>query len=94
MTDTCVIYKDCLDEILRHALEAYPEECCGIIIDGRDVQVVRRFKNIQNRLHEEDPVRFPSSAAIAYTVDRAEADSAFSSIKENRQVLTAFYHSH
>ncbi|WP_420266447.1 Mov34/MPN/PAD-1 family protein [Candidatus Magnetominusculus dajiuhuensis] len=95
---TCVIHKNCLDEIFIHAMEAYPEECCGIIIDGGvnggAGQFVLRFQNIQNRLHEEDPLRYPFSASIAYTVDRAEAERAFSSIKENGQTLTAFYHSH
>ncbi|MBF0488261.1 MAG: Mov34/MPN/PAD-1 family protein [Nitrospirae bacterium] len=94
MTMTCVIHKNCLDEIFRHAQEAYPEECCGIIIDGSGCQFVRRFQNIQNLLHEEDPLRYPFSASIAYTVDRAEAERAFTSIKENGQILTAFYHSH
>ncbi|MBF0553308.1 MAG: M67 family metallopeptidase [Nitrospirae bacterium] len=98
MTMTCVISKNCLDEMFRHALEAYPEECCGIVINGSingvDGQFVRCFQNIQNRLHLEDPLRYPSPASIAYTVDRADADSVFSSIKENGQTLTAFYHSH
>lgn len=98
MTHTCVIHKNCLDEIFRHATETYPEECCGIIIDGGiddgEAQVVHRFENIQNRLHKEDPLRYPFSASIAYTVDRAEAERAFTSIKENGQILSAFYHSH
>ncbi|MCG6552149.1 MAG: M67 family metallopeptidase [Candidatus Magnetominusculus sp. LBB02] len=91
---TCVIHKDCLDEMFRHAQQAYPEECCGVILDGGQRQVVRRFENIQNRLHKEDPLRYPFSAAIAYTVDRAEAEAAFSSMRENGQTLCAFYHSH
>ncbi|KWT82481.1 Mov34/MPN/PAD-1 family protein [Candidatus Magnetominusculus xianensis] len=98
MTDTFVIHNTVLDEIFRHALEAYPEECCGVIIngtvDGEERQVVRRFQNIQNYLHKEDPLRYPFTASIAYTVDRKEADSVFALIKENGQTLAAFYHSH
>ncbi|MBF0456507.1 MAG: Mov34/MPN/PAD-1 family protein [Nitrospirae bacterium] len=95
MTDTCHIHKNCLDEMFRHAIDAYPEECCGIIIgDGDAAQVVHRFENIQNRLHKEDPLRYPFSASIAYTVDRAEADRAFSLMRINGHTLAAFYHSH
>ena len=41
--------------MLAHARETHPEECCGAVrrAGGRDV--VRRFTNVQGRLHRERP---------------------------------------
>ncbi|MBF0319134.1 MAG: Mov34/MPN/PAD-1 family protein [Nitrospirae bacterium] len=91
----CVIGKAALDEIFGHASETYPDECCGIVTGiGALGSETRRFQNMQKTLHKEDPLRYPFPASIAYTVDRAEAERAFASIKEKGQELVAFYHSH
>ena len=54
-----------LQEIYRHAIEAYPDECCGFVrASGR----VHRAVNNQDALHAEDPVRWPRSARHAYSL--------------------------
>jgi proteasome lid subunit RPN8/RPN11 len=54
-----------LDEIYRHAAEAYPNECCGFIRANGEVH---RAVNHQDVLHAEDPVKWPRSARRAYSL--------------------------
>ncbi len=88
------LIKDVLDNIYQHALKEYPDECCGIITGKSDRQTVHRCNNIQNRLHQEDPARYPRNAHTAYTIDRNEFDSIKSSAKKQGEIIIAFYHSH
>ena len=63
--------KEQLDEIHRHALEEYPNECCGIVVGDpghNDDNVVHRCENIQNKLHEKDPENFTRDARTAYNI--------------------------
>lgn len=50
--------------IYRHAVEAYPNECCGFV---RASGQVHRALNNQDALHAEDPVRWPRTAREAYS---------------------------
>lgn len=81
-------------EIYKHALQEYPEECCGIVTGDRNKQTVHACKNIQNRLHAKDPERYPRDARTAYYIEREKADKIISyAVKSGREVV-AFYHSH
>lgn len=86
--------KAVIDEIYQHALKEYPDECCGIITGKGERQTVHRCNNIQNRLHKEDPARFPRNAHTAYTIDRSEFDTIILSAKKQGEIIIAFYHSH
>jgi hypothetical protein len=57
-----------LAAIRAHACEAYPDECCGLIVERDGREGVVRVTNIQNELHAQDPGQFPRTAAIAYTM--------------------------
>lgn len=81
-------------EIYAHALEETPFECCGVITGNRDEQKVYPCENIQNRLHEEDSVRYPRDARTAYFIDRDDFDWIISRANENGDHILAFYHSH
>jgi proteasome lid subunit RPN8/RPN11 len=81
------------EEIAAHAVETFPHECCGLIVErGADVRVVR-VTNIQNQRHAEDPERFPRTAEIAYTMG-PEATPELIDHERGRAVIRAFYHSH
>ena len=86
--------KNIIDKIYDHALEEYPEECCGIITGTNDNQTVHICNNIQNRMHAEDPARFPRDARTAYFIDRTEFDSIISSSLKKGEHVLAMYHSH
>lgn len=83
-----------LDEILAHARATHPEECCGAVIaeGGRDL--VRRFTNIQSRLHAEDPAAYPRGAETAYTPEPKELLAAVREGEAAGAELKLFYHSH
>ncbi|MDO8281585.1 MAG: M67 family metallopeptidase [Thermodesulfovibrionia bacterium] len=88
------INKDIIDRIYKHAVESYPDECCGIITGKDDLQILHRCSNIQNELHADDPEGNPRDARTAYAIDRAEAGKIYSEAKENSRDVIAFYHSH
>ncbi|MBF0337052.1 MAG: M67 family metallopeptidase [Nitrospirae bacterium] len=80
--------------ICNHAIEAYPDECCGIITGNSDQQTAHACQNIQDTLHQQDPIRYPRTARIAYTIDPKEADRVISQALQDGQDVLAFYHSH
>jgi proteasome lid subunit RPN8/RPN11 len=83
-----------LEEIKYHALETYPDECCGIITGNTHQQNVHRCQNIQNRLHAEDPARYSRDARTAYAIDRKVAEKIYADAKNNKEEIIGFYHSH
>jgi proteasome lid subunit RPN8/RPN11 len=82
-----------LDALHAHAREAYPDECCGMIITRNGREEVVRVSNIQNALHEQDPRQFPRTAAIAYTMG-PESAPVLMAAERGELILRAFYHSH
>lgn len=86
--------EDTINKIHEHSLKEYPDECCGIITGSGDNQTVHLCENIQNRLHSEDPARFPRDARTAYSIERGEFNRVISYADENNQEVLAFYHSH
>lgn len=87
------ITKASLDAIKAHALETYPNECCGIIVDRNGRQEVVRVTNLQDELHAKDPAQFPRTAKTAYTMG-AEAAPVLLAAERGELRLHAFYHSH
>jgi proteasome lid subunit RPN8/RPN11 len=83
-----------LEAILAHARETHPEECCGAVLEigGRDV--VRRFTNIQDRVHREDPAATPRGAETAYTPEPKELYAVLAESEAPGARLKIFYHSH
>ncbi len=88
------ISKNVIDKIGRHALNTYPDECCGIVTQNKTDQAVHECTNIQNRLHAEDPALHQRDARTAYAIDRKEAEKIFSDAKAGGAEVIAFYHSH
>jgi len=86
--------RETLEEIDRHAREAYPHECCGAVLDVAGREAVRRITNIQDRLHAEDPVRHPRDARIAYFMDPKELYGVLREAEATGRPIRAFYHSH
>ena len=86
--------KETIEKIYEHALQEYPFECCGVITGNADDQVVHICENVQNRLHSEDPVRFPRDARTAYFIERSKFDRIISTANENGDDIVALYHSH
>jgi proteasome lid subunit RPN8/RPN11 len=88
------ISRAALDEIFAHARATHPEECCGALLGGAGGDVVRRFTNVQGRLHRDDPAAHPRDAATAYTPEPVELFAVLREAETPGTVLKAFYHSH
>ena len=84
-----------LHDVRRHCREAYPDECCGVIVgmDGGGTRVIR-VRNIQDEMHEKDPLAYPRTARTAYTGHPADLRAALDLADEPGCSLVAFYHSH
>jgi proteasome lid subunit RPN8/RPN11 len=91
------VAKKHLEQIHDHAVEEYPYECCGIIIgkpgSGKDT-VLYRCTNIQNKLHEQDPVMFVRDARTAFYIDPGELMRIIKEAENRGMNITTFYHSH
>jgi proteasome lid subunit RPN8/RPN11 len=81
-------------DIARHAVDAFPEECCGVIVSNGKSDNVRRCTNIQNTLHARDPQTYPRDATIAYAMDVKELESIIKEADASGARIKAFYHSH
>ncbi|HEV8344243.1 MAG TPA: M67 family metallopeptidase [Candidatus Binatia bacterium] len=86
--------REAWDEIYRHAIDAFPEECCGVVIYGGEKDQIRRCRNIQNMLHALDPQTYPRDATIAYAMDVKELESILKEADASGARIKAFYHSH
>jgi proteasome lid subunit RPN8/RPN11 len=76
------IPRQLLDEVIAHALEDAPNECCGIIAsrDGEAVQVHR--------------ARNAAASPLRYEIDGMEQYRIQSAIEDAGMDLGAIYHSH
>ena len=94
MDDRLTLERAALDDILAHARADHPKECCGAVLarDGHDV--VRRFTNIQDRLHAEDPATYPRGAETGYTPEPRELYAVVDEGDAPGARLKVFYHSH
>jgi proteasome lid subunit RPN8/RPN11 len=85
-----------LEEMLRHAREAHPDECCGAVVtrEGRDE--VWRLRNAQDELHAQDPGRHPRTARTAYALGREDVERVDAATLADAEIggLKAIYHSH
>jgi adenylyltransferase/sulfurtransferase len=89
-------------ELLRfcfaRAAEGYPEEVCGVLAgpesDPRDVTAAHPVRNILNRLHGEDPQRYPRQATHGYVLDPKEHMLLERKLSQDGQAIRVIYHSH
>jgi adenylyltransferase/sulfurtransferase len=80
-------------DVAAHAIESYPNECCGFLVRRSDRQDVVRMTNTQDARHAEDPARFPRTAATAYTMG-PDVVPVLISHDRGDLVIEAIYHSH
>jgi proteasome lid subunit RPN8/RPN11 len=92
---TTTISRAAMHDVRRHCREAYPDECCGVIVGlpGNATRVIR-VRNIQDEMHEKDPVAYPRTARTAYTGHPSDLRAALDLAEDEGCRLVAFYHSH
>lgn len=75
-----------MDEILRHAAECFPAECCGILAGGKI-----EAEYIVDRVY---PTRNILESSFEYRVDPEEQVKIFEDAEANGLEVIGFYHSH
>ncbi len=85
----CVsISSDFLEAMRRHAVSAYPEECCGFLIGQEE--------GSERTIHRVDPVvnRVGSERERRYVISSGELRSLEAELHGTGFLVVGFYHSH
>jgi proteasome lid subunit RPN8/RPN11 len=78
------------------ARRCHPEEACGFLLGPAEAELcdeARACQNQQNRMHAQDPERFPRDATTAYCLSLRDIRFLEESAKGSRPVKI-IYHSH
>ena len=78
---------------MAHAAAAFPDECCGMIVERDGHLSAVPVTNVQNQKHAESPEQFPRTAKTAYTMG-PEAAPVLVDHDRGRLTIRAIYHSH
>jgi len=82
-----------LEAIRRQALEEYPRESCGVILEQGRLRRILRCRNIQDALHAKDPQRHPRDARTAYFIDPQDL-LRIGRLEGEGFAIAVIYHSH
>jgi len=84
VNNTMIITRNSMEEIYRQVKEAYPNECCGILLGRtKDVDEIKAVENInKDRLRD----RYEMSPRGIYEIDKYARAKGFG--------IIGFYHSH
>ena len=88
------LHRDTTIQINSHAMEEFPNECCGVILTDGVQEFVRRCTNVQNERHAEDPETYPRDARTAYLMDPNDLIRIHREVDTEGKQIKAFYHSH
>jgi [CysO sulfur-carrier protein]-S-L-cysteine hydrolase len=82
-----------LEAIRRQAVEEYPRESCGVILEQGRLRRIVRCRNIQDELHAKDPQRHPRDARTAYFIDPKDL-LRIGRLEGEGYSIAVIYHSH
>ncbi|MBW2289798.1 MAG: Mov34/MPN/PAD-1 family protein [Deltaproteobacteria bacterium] len=85
-----------LNELYTHALESWPEECCGLILGVGDDRYQRlvRCRNEMTHRHQTDPIAYPRDGREAYYMNEHDYLREIEKADAEALSVTAVYHSH
>ena len=85
-----------VSELLGHARETHPEECCGLIVGtGRErYRRLVRCRNEMTQLHQADPLQYPRDGRSAFWMNEADYMQTREEAEAAGEQVTAVYHSH
>lgn len=93
-----VFARSTLANVEAHAVECYPDECCGLMTgpasEARLVDEVRREVNEADKYHALDPVTFPRTARTYFKLNELRASRAFDAGRAAGRPVKVIYHSH
>ena len=82
-----------LEAVRRQAVEEYPRESCGVILEQGQLRRLVRCRNIQDELHAKDPQRHPRDARTAYFIDPKDL-LRIGRLEGEGYEIAVIYHSH
>ena len=82
-----------LEAIRRQAVEEYPHESCGVVLEQGRLRRIVRCRNIQDTLHAKDPQRHPRDARTAYFIDPQDL-LRIGRLEGEGFAIAVIYHSH
>ena len=82
-----------LEAIRRQAVEEYPRESCGVILEQGRLRRIVRCRNIQDELHAKDPNKHPRTAHDAYYMDPEDLLRVMR-LERDGFSIAVIYHSH
>ena len=92
------ITREVLAELEAHALETYPNECCGFVSgpasEPQLLDASQREVNEADKYHKLDPVTFPRTARTYFKINELRAAKAFSAGEQAGRPIKVIYHSH
>ena len=85
-----------LNEILAHAREADPEECCGLILgnEAERHRLVVRCRNDMTLWHQRDPETYPRDGTQGFYMNEQDYLRADDEATACGDRITCVYHSH
>jgi len=85
-----------LSEMRSHLEAAYPNEGCGLILEGPTPGrfQIRPMRNVYDRYHERDPERFPRTSRTAYLFDPKEWMEVSEKAEAEGATVRCIFHSH
>lgn len=86
-----------LETMYNHAVDQFPNECCGIILGEPkkpENSEIRRLTNIQHQLFELYPDLYHRDADTGYFADPKELITVFKDAASSGLEVIGFYHSH
>ena len=85
-----------LNELVEHARETLPEECCGLLTGSApgSYQQAHRCRNDMTMLHQQDPMSFPRDGRMAFHMSEVDYLRVQKEADQGGHHVTAVYHSH
>ena len=85
-------------DLEAHALETYPNECCGFVsgpsAEPLLLDAAVRETNEADKYHKLDPITFPRTARTYFKINELRAAKAFDAGDKNGRPIKVIYHSH
>jgi len=87
-----------MEDIERHALEAYPSESCGFVFgpteDPALLDAMQREENEADKYHRLDPETFPRTSKTYFKINELRAARTFDHGDAEGRPVKVIYHSH
>lgn len=83
-----------LSALYAHLEAAYPNEGCGVILDGPSGARVVPLENVYDKYARVDPETYPRSARTAYLIDPKAWLKLSRELEETKERIAIIVHSH